>query len=403
MDGMTETVLESSPDLLLDTDRGEQGDLRTEEMLVNMGPQHPSTHGVLRIVLRTDGEMVLEAVPHIGYLHRCAEKIGENLQPFQYIPYTDRMDYLAGMNNNQGFSVAVERLCGIEVPPRAQALRVIFSEINRIASHLVALGTYGLDMGAFTPFLYAFREREMILDLCEAACGARLTYSYITVGGVREDLPDGWVERCREFLDYFEPKIIDYNNLLSFNHIFVKRTAQVGVISPEDAIAYGLTGPMLRGSGVRWDLRKVTPYDGYEHYDFDIPIARPGGVGEIPRSVVVGDSWSRYYVRVLEMTQSVRIIRQALDALPEGDILAPKLKNLKLPENQEVYVEVENPRGQLGFYVAGDGSTIPARVKARGPSFCNLCITQKICRNILLADVPAIIGSMDVVMGEVDR
>ena len=399
---MPETVLESYPDILIDSDRSGQGDLCTEEMLINMGPQHPSTHGVLRLVLRTDGEMVLEAVPHIGYLHRCAEKIGENLPPYQYIPYTDRMDYLAGMNNNQAFAIAIERLCGIEVPPRAQALRVIFAEMNRIASHLVSLGTYGLDMGAFTPFLYCFREREMILDLFEAACGARLTYSYITVGGVHDDLPDGWVNRCREFLDYFEPKIDDYNNLLSFNHIFVKRTATVGVFSAEDAVAYGLSGPVLRASGLRWDLRKVLPYDGYETYDFEVPIGEPGGTGEIPRGVVVGDCWSRYFVRVLEMVQSVRIVRQALNRLPDGPHEAPKMKNLKLPAD-EVYVEIENPRGQLGFYVQGDGSAIPARVKARGPSFCNLSITSKACRNVLLADVPAIIGSIDVVMGEVDR
>lgn len=398
----TTLTVTSTPDVLTDHDRREQGDLQTEEMLVNMGPQHPSTHGVLRIVLRTDGEMVLEAVPHIGYLHRCAEKIGESLPPYQYIPYTDRMDYLAGMNNNQGFAVAVERLCGIEVPRRAQVIRVLFAELNRIASHLVALGTYGLDMGAFTPFLYCFREREMILDLFEAACGARLTYSYITVGGIHDDLPDGWCERCLEFLDYFEPKITDYNNLLSFNHIFVKRTGRVGVISAEDAIRFGLTGPPLRGSGVRWDLRKTLPYDGYEQYDFDVPIGQAGGVNEIPRGVVVGDCWNRYYVRVLEMVQSVRIMRQAFDRLPAGDITAPKMKGLKLPDD-EVYVEVENPRGQLGFYVRGDGSAIPCRVKARGPSFCNLSITSHVCQNVLLADIPAIIGSLDVVMGEVDR
>lgn len=387
---------------MLDLDRSVQGDLRTEEMLVNMGPQHPSTHGVLRLVLRTDGEMVLEAVPHVGYIHRCAEKIGENLQPYQYIPYTDRMDYLAGMNNNQAYAIAIERLCGVQVPPRGQAIRVIFAELNRIASHLVSLGTYGLDMGAFTPFLYCFREREMILDLFEAACGARLTYSYLTIGGAHDDVPEGWVDRCREFLDYFEAKIDDYNNLLSFNHIFVKRTSNVGTISLDDAIAWGLTGPCLRASGIRWDLRKVLPYDGYEKYDFDVPIGLPGGTGEIPRGVVVGDCWSRYYVRVLEMTQSVRIIRQALDQLPPGDFRAPKCTTLKLPAN-EVYVEIENPRGQLGFLVVGDGSAIPSRVKARGPSFCNLSITTHVCRNVLLADVPAIIGSIDVVMGEVDR
>jgi len=399
---MADKVLESTPDVLIDFDRSEQSDLRTEEMLVNMGPQHPSTHGVLRLVLRTDGEMVLEAIPHIGYLHRCAEKIGENLQPYQYIPYTDRMDYLAGMNNNQGFALAVERLCGVNVPPRGQAIRVIFAELNRIASHLVSLGTYGLDMGAYTPFWYCFREREMILDLFEAACGARLTYSYLTIGGAHDDLPDGWIDRCREFLDYFEAKIDDYNNLLSFNHIFVKRTGKVGIISLADAIAWGLTGPCLRASGIRWDLRKVLPYDGYEKYDFEVPIGRPGGSGEVPDGIVVGDCWSRYYVRVLEMTQSLRITRQALDQLPPGDFRAPKCTSLKLPAN-EVYVEVENPRGQLGFLVVGDGSAIPSRVKARGPCFCNLSITTHVCRNVLLADVPAIIGSIDVVMGEVDR
>jgi len=399
---MTEVTYQAQPDVLIDVDRSEQGDLQTEEMLVNMGPQHPSTHGVLRVVLRTDGEMVLEAIPHIGYLHRCAEKIGEAVQPYQYIPYTDRMDYLAGMNNNQAYALAVERLAGVEVPPRGQAIRVIFAELNRIASHLVSLGTYGLDMGAFTPFLYCFREREMILDLFEAACGARLTYSYITTGGVHDDLPEGWIERCLEFLDYFETKISDYNNLLSFNHIFVKRTGRVGVFTKEDAVAFGLTGPPLRGSGIRWDLRKVRPYDGYEKYDFEVPIGRPGGTGEIPDGVELGDCWSRYYVRVLELTQSVRIIRQALAQLPDGDFRAKKATNIKLPDD-EVYVEVENPRGQLGFYVRGDGSAIPYRVKARGPSFCNLSITTHVSKNVLLADIPAIIGSIDVVMGEVDR
>ncbi|UCE60981.1 MAG: NADH-quinone oxidoreductase subunit D [Phycisphaerales bacterium] len=399
---MSEVSLLGQPDVLMDFDRSEQGDLQTEEMLVNMGPQHPATHGVLRVILRTDGEMVLEATPHIGYLHRCAEKIGENLKPLQFIPYTDRMDYLSAMNNNQGYSLAVERLCGIEVPPRAQALRVIFAELNRIASHLVTVGCFGLDMGAFTPFTWCFREREMVLDLFEAACGARLTYSCIIPGGVTFDLPDGWIERLREFLDFFEPKVRDYNGLLTYNQIFLKRTTSVGVIPLKDAIAYGLTGVCLRASGIRWDLRKVRPYDGYEKYDFEIPIGLPGGTADRPECVVVGDCWSRYYMRALEMLQSVRIIRQALDKLPEGDIIAPKLKNLKLPDD-EIYVEVENPRGQLGFYVRGDGSAIPYRVKARGPSFSNLSITSQVCRNCLIADMPAFIASIDIVMGEVDR
>jgi len=399
---MAETTVEFQSDVLMDLDKSEQGDLRTEEMLVNMGPQHPATHGVLRVVLRTDGEMILEAVPHIGYLHRCAEKIGENVPPYQFIPYTDRMDYLAGMNNNEAFAIAVERLCGIEIPERAKYIRVIFAELNRIASHLVSFGCYGLDMGAFTPFLYAFREREMILDLFEATCGARLTYSYITVGGVHDDVPERFFDVLREFLDYFEPKIPEYNDLLSFNHIFVKRTANVGVISGADAMAWGLTGPCLRASGVNWDLRKSIPYENYDRFAFDIPVGRPGGSDGIPESVVVGDCWSRYFVRMCEMQQSCRVIRQAMEQVSEGPVQAAKVKNLKLPAD-ETYVEIENPRGQLGFYVQGDGSMIPSRVKARGPSFCNISIMNHVGRGCLLADIPAIIGSIDIVMGEVDR
>ena len=397
---MPEPTLSSYPGLRSDE---AQGDLRTEEVLINMGPQHPATHGVLRVVLHTDGEMVLGAWPQIGYLHRCAEKIGENVQPFQFVPYTDRMDYCAGMNQNQAFAVAVEKLAGLEVPPRAQAIRVLFAELNRIASHLISLGTYGLDMGAFTPFLYCFREREMILDMFEATCGARLTYSYITPGGVTQDLPDGLVDRIREFCDYFAPKVDDYNNLLSYNHIFVKRTGKVGVIPAALALAYGLTGPCLRASGVCWDLRKAAPYDGYEKYAFDIPIGVDGGAHGVPPGIVVGDCWNRYFVRVLEMLQSVRIIRQVLDTLPEGDVIAKKSKNLKLPAGQEVYVETEAARGQMGFYVQGDGSAIPSRVKVRSPCFSNVSIVTAICKDCLIADMPAIVGSIDMVMGEVDR
>lgn len=407
---MQPTQYTFAPDLLLDHDREQIGDLRTEEMLVNMGPQHPATHGVLRVVLRTDGEMVLDATAHIGYLHRCAEKIGENLQPYQFVPKTDRMDYIAAMNNNYAFAMAIEKLCGIDVPERGRYVRTIMAELNRIASHLIAFGTYGLDMGAFTPFLYAMREREYILDLFEAACGARLTHSYIYPGGpyypgnIKEDaLPPGWLERCREFLDYFEPKIDEYNQLLSFNHIFIRRTAGVGVIAPEMAIAYALTGPNLRGSGIRWDLRRTTPYDLYDRFEFDIPIGLPGGTGDVPREAVVGDCWNRYYVRMIEMKQSVRILRQCLAQIPkDGPCRVKGAKNVKLPPTS-LYLEAENPRGQLGFYIEGDGSTIPYRVKARGPSFCNLSILHEVCRNVLLGDVPAIIGSIDIVMGEVDR
>ncbi len=390
----------SQSDLLIDAEAGR--DLQTEEMLINMGPQHPSTHGVLRLVLRTDGELVLSATPHIGYLHRCAEKLGENLQPYQWVPKTDRMDYVAAMNNNHAWSIAVEKLCGLQTPERGCYLRIIAAELNRIASHLVSFGTYGLDMGAFTAFLYAFREREYILDLFEALCGARLTYSYIYPGGPSHDTPDGWVERCREFLDYFEPKLDEYNQLLSFNHIFLQRTAGVGVIPAERAIAYGLSGPCLRGSGVAWDLRRTRPYDLYDRFEFEIPVGVDGGSDGIPEEVVLGDCWNRYFVRMLEMKQSIRIVRQALDQMPAGPFRTKGAKNVKLPP-ADLYFEAENPRGQLGFYLRGDGSAIPARVKARGPSFCNLAITSEVCRDVLLADIPAIIGSIDVVMGEVDR
>jgi len=370
-------------------------DVFTEEMLINMGPQHPSTHGVLRVMLRTDGELILDAVPHIGYLHRCAEKIGESVTYTQFVPYTDRLDYLAAMNNNLGYCLAVEKLAGIEVPQRAQYIRVIVAELNRIASHLVMFGTYGLDMGAFTPFLYGFRERELILDLFEAACGARLTYSYITIGGVREDLPDQWVRRANEFLDYFEPKTGEYNDLLSFNRIFINRTASVGVISADRAVAYGLSGPVLRGSGIKWDLRKATPDLVYDKMDFEV-VAGDGRMGK------VGDSWDRYFVRIGEMVQSARIVRQALAQLPPGEVKA-KVPRVFKPPAGEVYYEIENPRGQLGFYLVSDGSAVPYRLKIRGPSFSNLCILNEVARDCLLGDIPAILGSIDVVMGEVDR
>ncbi len=306
------------------------------------------------------------------------------------------------MNNDHGYSLAVEKLCGLEVPERGHYIRVIMCELNRIASHLVSFGCYGMDIGAFTPFLYAFREREYILDLFEATCGARLTYNYLTIGGASLDLPEGFVDRLAWFLDYFEPKIDEYNNLLSYNYIFVKRTANVGVISVADAIAYGLTGPCLRGSGVKWDLRRCAPYEIYDRFEFDIPVGMPGGSNGIPPEVVVGDSWSRYYVRMLEMKQSVRILRQCLQQMPAGEFRAKVPRTLKLPAG-EVYLEVEGVRGQLGFLVVGENKPIPRRVKIRGPSFCNLSIVPHVCRQVLLADVPAIVGSIDVVMGEVDR
>jgi NADH-quinone oxidoreductase subunit D len=384
-------------------------DVRTDEMLVNMGPQHPSTHGVLRLVLRTDGEVISEVTPHLGYLHRCAEKIGENVAPIQFIPYTDRMDYLAGMNMNLGFSMAVEKLCGMaaKIPEKAQVIRVIIAEMNRIASHLVGMGAYGLDLGTFSPFLYAFREREMILDLFEEVCGARLTYSYITIGGVHDDLPPGWVERCQKFLDYLKPRVEEYHTLLTRNHIFVKRTANIGNLSKEMALSYGCTGPMLRGSldlskgDPAWDLRKVEPYCGYEQYDFKA-IVPP--FPEAPSGAVIGDAWHRFYVRMLELVESIKIAEQGLRRYPTAQgshrIEPPR----HLPAG-EAYVETECPRGQMGFYVVGrfTKDSVPLRVRARSSSFSNLSVTNEICRGCLIADVPAIVGSIDIVMGEIDR
>jgi NADH-quinone oxidoreductase subunit D len=380
-------------------DSVQQQDVVTEEMLVNMGPQHPSTHGVLRVVLRTDGEMVLEAIPHIGYLHRCAEKIGENVAYYQFIPYTDRMDYLAGMNENWTWCRATEELAGIELPRRAEFIRIIIGELNRVASHLVSFGTYGLDIGAFTPFLYAFREREYILDLFEMVCGARLTYSYFTIGGSTYDLPDGFLDKVEEFLDYFEPKIVEYNDLLSYNQIFIKRTANVGVIDEDMCNRYALTGPVIRGSGIPYDLRRDNPYSLYPELEFDV-ITGKGEVGQL------GDCWDRYIVRMHEMIESCKIIRQAIKMIPTtGEQAKYRVKlprNFK-PDPGEVYVETENPRGVLGFYLESQGGPIPYRAKARAATFCNLSVLNELGRDCLLADIPAIVGSIDVVMGQVDR
>lgn len=376
-------------------------DVRTDEMLINMGPQHPSTHGVLRLVLRSDGEIISEVTPHIGYLHRCAEKIGENLSPIEYIPYTDRMDYLAGMNMNLGYAVAVEKLMGLKIPPRAQHLRIVIAELNRIASHLVGMGTYGLDLGTFSPFLYAFREREKILDLFEQVCGARLTYSYITLGGAHDDLPEGWVKSCREFLDYFIPKIAEYHTLLTRNHIFVKRTANIGVLSAEKAISYGCSGPVLRGSGIDWDLRRDRPYLPYHEYDWKVCVAP---FPDQPEEVVLGDSWTRYYVRMMEVVQSCKLVREGLDKYEasEGSFRGEIPRVIKIP-NAEVYVETECPRGAMGFHVVGSEDAIPFRCRAKSSSFCNLAVTGDLSKGCLLADIPAIVGSLDVVMGEIDR
>jgi len=415
-------------------------DVRTDEMLVNMGPQHPSTHGVLRLVLRTDGEIISEVTPHLGYLHRCAEKIGENVTPIQFIPYTDRMDYLAAMNMNMGYSMAIEKLAGLQIPEKAKIIRVLIGEMNRIASHLVGMGAYGLDLGSFSPFLYAFREREHILDMFEDVCGARLTYSYLTIGGAHDDLPPGWIQRCRNFLEYFKPRIPEYHALLTNNHIFVKRTAGIGVLSKEMALNYGCTGPVLRGSldrtkgDAEWDLRKTEPYSGYEDYQFDVVLPP---FDTAPPGAVIGDCWHRFYVRMLEVVQAIRIVEQAMEKYeaiqaegekvraelepeatkdPKGPIAAKLAEQLRTKYSHRVepprhlpagecYVETECPRGQMGFYVAGRPSkeNVPLRVRARSSCFCNLSVVHELCRNCLIADVPAIVGSIDVVMGEIDR
>lgn len=399
-------------------------DVQTDEMLVNMGPQHPSTHGVLRLLLRTDGEIVHECTPHIGYLHRCAEKIGENLSPPQYIPYTDRMDYLAAMNMNLGFALTVEKLIGMEVPEKAMHLRVLIAEMGRIASHLVGMGTYGLDLGTFSPFLYAFREREIILDLFEEVCGARLTYSYITVGGATHDLPeeiempDGlasligkhkgerlpFFDVIEIFLQWLELRIREYHTLLTRNMIFISRTAGLGILSPEMAVSYGCTGPVLRGSGVDFDLRR----DGeaiytrmYKGYDFEVPVAP---FKEAPREVIVGDNWCRFYVRMMEVVQAIRLVRQAIPKYKaaSGSYREPFKMNTKLPKD-EVYLETEAPRGQMGFYIVGNGEGNPLRLRAKSSCFCNVSVTDQICQGVPLADIPAIVGSLDIVMGEIDR
>ncbi len=368
--------------------------LETQDMLLNMGPQHPSTHGVLRLMIRTDGEMVSECTPVVGYLHRCAEKIGENLRYEQYVPYTDRMDYLSSMSDNLGFCLAVERLLKVEIPPRAQAIRVVMAELNRIASHLLAFGTFGLDIGAFTPFLYAFREREIILNMFEYVCGARLTYNYVKVGGVTRDVDKKFGEMVANFLKIFDDRLKDYNELLTYNQIFITRTRGLGVFSKEVALDYGLTGPNLRASGVDWDLRKAMPYSGYDKYAFDVVLGRDG-------QGVLGDCWNRYFVRIEEMRESCKIVRQAMEGLPAGKFAAD-LRKIK-PAVGEAYTAIENPRGELGFYIISDGSETPTRVKVRAPSFVNLGIMPEAGKGVLIADLIAILGSIDIVLGEIDR
>lgn len=371
------------------------GIVQGDQMTLNIGPQHPSTHGVLRLEVKTDGEIVSEIRPHIGYLHRCFEKHSENVTYEQVIPFTDRCDYLAAMNSNFGYVVAMEDLMEIKVPERVDYIRVIMGELNRIASHLLALGTYGMDVGAFTPFLYMLRDRERILDMFEYTCGARLLYNYMWVGGVSHDLPKDFVNICTGFLDYFEPQISEYNELLTYNKIFIERTADVGVLPADVAVSFGVTGPNLRGSGVKWDVRRDEPYSIYDRFEFDVPT----GTGEFG---TVGDCFDRYWVRMLEVKESVKILRQALKDIPSGDVHQAIPKKIRPPKGS-IYRRTESPRGDLGYYIVSDGTPVPFRVKMRSPAFTALSVLDEISRGWMISDVIAILGSLDIVLGEIDR
>lgn len=358
--------------------------------IVSMGPQHPSTHGVLRLMLKMDGETVLRVVPVIGYLHRGFEKLAESRTYSMFIPYTDRLDYLSSMYMNLGYVLAVEKLLGVEVPERARYLRTAVVELQRLASHLLWLGSFALDLAATTVFLYTFRERERILDLFEALCGARLTYNYMRFGGVMADAPEGWVAKVHDYLDIQEQMLPEYSGLLTDNPVFRARTEGIGYISADDAINYGLSGPTLRGSGVPYDIRKIEPYDAYGDVEFTVCTRE------------TGDCFARYEVRMDEMYESVKIVRQCLEKMPDGEVLGKTPRVVK-PAAGEAYARVEAPRGLFGVYAISDGTANPARMRFRSPSFANLSATDFLCRGVKLADVVAILGSIDIVLGEIDR
>jgi NADH-quinone oxidoreductase subunit D len=395
----------------------EAQDMHGEKMVLNMGPSHPATHGVLRVVLELDGEIITKATPEIGYLHRGDEKIAENMTYTQFIPYTDRLDYLAPLANNVAYALAVEKLLGIQdrLPPRCQYIRVICCELARISSHLLGVGCFAMDCGALTVFLHTFTEREKIYNLCEALTGARFTTSYTRIGGLSRDLPPGWVEQCRRFLKEVVINIDETETFLTRNRIWTDRTQGLGVIAKDVAIDYGLTGPNLRGSGVEYDLRKAQPYLVYDQLKFDVPAGS------------AGDCYDRYLVRMEEMRQSVRILHQCLDQLPGGPVNVPDMKIVLPPKDRvltkmeelihhfinvtqgvnappgEIYFSAENPKGELGFYINSKGGGTPHRLKIRAPSFCNLSILSHLLPGHMLSDVTAILGSFDFVMGECDR
>jgi NADH-quinone oxidoreductase subunit D len=393
----------------------EKGKISTKTMIVNMGPQHPATHGVLRVMLELDGETIVKATPVIGYLHTGIEKTMESKTYTQVIPLTDRMDYVANLSNNLGYCLAVEKLLEIEVPPRAQFLRVLLTELTRLASHLMWVGTHAHDIGVATMFIYAFREREMLLDIFELVSGQRMMTSYFRIGGLAKDIPEGFEKEVRKILRILPKKIDDYESLLTNNRLWLQRTVGVGQISAEDAIDCGLSGPIIRGSGLKWDLRKSNPYSSYDKFDFEIPTGENG------------DIYDRFLVRVKEMRQSLRIIEQALDGLPEGDFIA-RVPGITLPPKDEVfnsmealiyhfktvvegfcpprgevYQSIESPKGELGYYIVSDGSSKPYRVKVRPPCFVNLSALNRLVRGRMVADVVAVIGSIDIVLGEIDR
>ena len=373
-------------------------DIQTDEMVFNMGPQHPSTHGVLRVVLRTDGEVVLECQPLIGNLHRCCEKILESLTYVPGLPYVDRMDYLGALNMEMGLVLSVEKAAGIDgdIPKRAQYLRVIMCEINRVISHLFAAGQFGLDMGAFTPFLYMFREREEGITLLNEVTGGRLLYHYIRYGGVTRDVSDDWRKRVIAWCDLVASHMDEYNNLLTYNHIFLKRSCGVAILDEDTCTAFAATGPILRAAGVKRDIRKDIPYSSYEDFEFDVP------VGPFEHGVV-GDSWNRHRQRLYEIEESLKIIRQAVDNLPGGETAHKKVtRGWKSPAG-EAYVASEAPRGEISCYFISDGGKNPYRCRMRGPSFYNIALLEETARGLLIGDLIALMGSIDITLGEVDR
>lgn len=376
--------------LLTNATTSPESGIRTEEMLLNVGPQHPSTHGVLRLVVKIDGETIKEATPVMGYLHRGTEKLAENLTYTQIIPYTDRMDYVSAMTNNYVLCHAVETMMGVEVPERAQFLRLIAMELNRVASHLVWWGTYLLDIGAMGPFLYAFRDRESILDLFNELCGARMTFNYMRIGGVKWDAPPGWIDKVKEFVQYMKKELNNYHKLVTGNEIFINRLRGIGKFDQKTALDYSLSGVMLRSTGVKWDLRKDEPYCIYDRFEFDVPTATEG------------DCLARYHLRMAEIEQSLRILEQALDQFPsEGEVMG-KVPRVIRPPAGEAYVRIESPRGEIGCYISSTGKDKPWRLKFRRPSFHNLQILPKLLEGENIANMVAVLGSIDIVLGEVD-